>query len=79
MAADGSRRLDDPADFVRMEVEAALSRDIPVVPVLVQGATLPRKEDLPPSLAPLTTRQVFALDHAEFKTTPSACAIDWRR
>src|SRR5688572_631261 len=64
--ADGLPRLHNPADFVRMEVEAALSRDIPVVPVLVQGATLPRKEDLPSSLAPLTTRQVFALDHAEF-------------
>ena len=66
VAADGSPRLHDPADFVRMEVEAALTRGIPVVPVLVQGATLPRKEDLPPSLAPLTTRQAFALDHAEF-------------
>lgn len=65
-AADGSRRLDDPADFVRVEVEAALKRDIPVVPVLVQGATLPRREDLPESLAPLVTRQVFSLDHAEF-------------
>ncbi len=64
--AYGSRRLDDPNDFVRMEVEAALKRDIPVVPVLVQGATLPRKEELPVSLAPLITRQVFALDHAEF-------------
>jgi hypothetical protein len=65
-AADGSRRLDDPADFVRMEVEAALGRDIPVVPVLVQGASVPRKEDVPPSLASLVTRQVVALDHAEF-------------
>jgi len=65
-AADGSRRLDDPADFVRMEVEAALGRDIPVVPVLMQGATVPRKEDLPPSLASLATRQVAVLDHAEF-------------
>jgi tetratricopeptide (TPR) repeat protein len=64
--ADGSRRLDDPADFVRMEVEAALGRDIRVVPVLVQGASVPRKEDLPPSLAPLATRQVVSLDHAEF-------------
>ena len=64
--ADGLRRLDDPTDFVRMEVEAALGRDIPVVPVLVQGATVPRKEDLPASLAPLATRQVVTIDHAEF-------------
>jgi len=64
--ADGSRRLDDPADYVRHEVEAALGRDIPVVPVLVQGAQLPRKEDLPESLAALVKRQVATLDHAEF-------------
>jgi hypothetical protein len=60
------RRLDDPADFVRQEVEQALGRGVPVVPVLVQGATLPRAGDLPPSLAPLVTRQAAALDHAEF-------------
>jgi hypothetical protein len=65
-AADGSRRLDDPNDFVRMEVEAALGRDIPVVPVLVQGASVPRAADLPASLAPLANRQAAAIDHAEF-------------
>ena len=65
-AADGTRRLDDPGDFVRLEVETALSRSIPVVPVLVQGASMPKKEDLPASLAPLVNRQLAALDHAEF-------------
>jgi hypothetical protein len=65
--ASGVRRLDEPDDFVRLEVETALRRNIPVVPVLVQGAMLPRKEDLPPSLAALTTRQVASLDHAEFR------------
>lgn len=65
-ADDGSRRIDAADDFVRMEVEAALRRDIPVVPVLVQGATVPRPEDLPPSLAGLSKRQAAALDHAEF-------------
>ena len=64
---DGSRRLDDPADYVRREVEAALGRDIPVVPVLVQGAPLPKKEDLPESLAALVKRQAATLDHAEFR------------
>jgi hypothetical protein len=62
----GVRRLDSPHDFVRLEVEAALGRDIPVVPVLVQGAPMPRIEDLPASLASLVTRQAAALDHAEF-------------
>jgi hypothetical protein len=64
--ANGRRRLDDPEDFVRLEVETALRRNIPVVPVLVQGAALPRIEDVPPSMAALTRRQVMSLDHAEF-------------
>jgi len=64
--ADGTRRLDDPNDYVRREVEAALGRNIPVVPVLVQSANLPRQEDLPASLTPLLKRQVASLDHAEF-------------
>lgn len=62
----GTRRLDDANDFVRLEVEAALSRTILVVPVLVQGAPMPRAADLPASLASLATRQAFTLDHAEF-------------
>jgi hypothetical protein len=63
---DGARRLDGAKDFVRFEVEAALARQILIVPVLVQGATMPRAEDLPPSLAPLALRQAVTLDHAEF-------------
>jgi formylglycine-generating enzyme required for sulfatase activity len=50
------RRLDNPNDFVRIEVEAALARNIPVVPVLTQGARIPREHDLPPSLAALAYR-----------------------
>ena len=64
--SSGARRLDNAKDFVRLEVEESLSRDIPVVPVLVQGAAMPKPEDLPPSMASLTTRQAVTLDHAEF-------------
>ncbi len=64
--SSGARRLDDAKDFVRLEVEESLGRDIPVVPVLVQGATMPRPEDLPASMASLSTRQAVTLDHAEF-------------
>ena len=64
--SSGVRRLDDAKDFVRLEVEESLGRDIPVVPVLVQGATMPRAEDLPASMASLATRQAVTLDHAEF-------------
>ena len=62
----GMRRLDNAKDFVRLEVEESLGRDIPVVPVLVQGAAMPTPDELPSSMAALTTRQAVTLDHAEF-------------
>jgi TIR domain len=52
----GVRRIDDPKDLVRIEIEAALQRRIPVVPVLVRGASIPEEDQLPPSLAGLTYR-----------------------
>ena len=52
----GNRRLDDPADFVRLEIEAALKRDIPVIPVLVGEARTPSTTDLPPTLHDLAFR-----------------------
>jgi formylglycine-generating enzyme required for sulfatase activity len=52
----GTRRLDDPADFVRLEIETALKRDIPVIPVLVGKAAMPEAIHLPDSLQPLVFR-----------------------
>ncbi|MEO8308666.1 MAG: toll/interleukin-1 receptor domain-containing protein, partial [Pseudomonadota bacterium] len=43
----GTRRLEDPDDFVRIELEAALARNIPVVPVLVAHAPMPGSSELP--------------------------------
>ena len=63
---DGRRRLDDPADFVRLEIEAALARGVRVIPVLVDGAQLPRAEQLPASLGRLAGRQALELSHARF-------------
>ena len=51
--ASGGRRLDDPHDVVRLEVEMALRRGIAVIPVLVLGAAMPSAEQLPPGLRPL--------------------------
>ncbi len=59
---DGAVRLNDPADWVRLEVEAALaSADAQLVPVLVDGAAMPAATALPPSLRALSEHQAFAL------------------
>ncbi len=50
------RRVDDPTDFVRLELETALERDIPVIPVLVDRAEMPSEADLPESLRALIYR-----------------------
>jgi hypothetical protein len=44
---NGKPRLEDPGDFVRIEVESALKRDIPIIPVLVGGASIPPADRLP--------------------------------
>jgi hypothetical protein len=49
----GRRRLDDPTDNVRMEIEHALRLRKPLLPVLLDGAGMPRPDELPASLAPL--------------------------
>jgi uncharacterized membrane protein len=59
----GARRLDDPADFVRGELEFALREWIPVIPVLVSGASLPAVADLPHSLRTLTERNALHIRH----------------
>src|SRR5215210_2760850 len=64
--AAGQRRLDDPADFVRLEVESALERKIRVIPVLVQDAPMPRAEELPPSLARLARRNAIEISDARW-------------
>jgi hypothetical protein len=61
---DGRRRLDDPDDFVRRELEAALAEGVVVVPASVQGAEFPHADALPESLVPLTRRQGFQLSDA---------------
>jgi uncharacterized membrane protein YhaH (DUF805 family) len=64
--ADGRRRLDDPNDSVRLEIEAALRREIRVVPVLVEGAKMPSANDLPESLGPFARRNAYEIAHHSF-------------
>ena len=60
-APDGTARLNDPGDFVRIEVEQALARQIPVIPVLVGGVTMPKADALPDSLRDLVFRNAMQL------------------
>jgi hypothetical protein len=66
LTTGGQRRLDDLADFVRLEIAAALKRNIRVIPVLLRGATMPAAEELPPDLAPLARRQAIEISDANF-------------
>jgi hypothetical protein len=62
----GRRRLDDPDDIVRLEVEAALDRGVRVIPILVEGAVMPARQDLPESLAGLARRHALPVRHESF-------------
>jgi hypothetical protein len=55
-ASGGRRRIDDPMDFVRLEIEAALTRDIPIIPLILQNAAMPQADELPSSLRRLAFR-----------------------
>jgi hypothetical protein len=66
--AAGRRRLDDPNDFVRREIHAALARDIAVTPVLLQGAQMPAEAELPADIRDLAYRNAFELSHARWSS-----------
>lgn len=60
--ATGQRRLDDPRDYTRLEAATALGREsVRVIPVLVEGATMPAQADLPEDLRPLCRRNAIEL------------------
>ena len=62
----GGRRLDNPEDFVRMEIATALKREIRVIPVLVDGALMPRSTQLPDDLKPLVRRNALQISDISF-------------
>ncbi|HZH76780.1 MAG TPA: TIR domain-containing protein [Archangium sp.] len=63
----GTRRLDNPRDWVRIEIAEALGRGIPVVPVLVRGAALPTAEALPENVRALASRQATSISDSQWQ------------
>ncbi len=64
--SDGVELFENPNDFVRIEVTAALERDIRTIPVLLEGMTMPRPEDLPADMRSLVHRHAITLRHTRF-------------
>ena len=65
--ASGRLRIDDPHDFVALEIAAALERDVLVIPVLVEGAAMPRADQLPAPLLGLSRRNALEVRHSRFR------------
>jgi hypothetical protein len=63
----GRPRLRDPSDIVRLEVQAALERGVRVIPILIEGAVMPRQRDLPRPLAGLARRNALTMRHESFR------------
>jgi TIR domain/HEAT repeats len=68
---EGHRKIDDPGDWVRLEIEASLRKRLPVLPVLVAEAKMPSREELPSSLASFSRRQAVVLSDASFRRDAS--------
>ena len=64
----GRRRIDDPRDFVRLEIEAGLKRDVSVIPILLDGASMPGDDDLPSSIKGLVRKQAVELSPTRFNS-----------
>jgi len=69
--AGGNRRLETATDLVRQEIAAALKRNIPVTPVLLQGAQMPPPERLPEDIRELVYRNGFELGHSTWESDVS--------
>jgi TIR domain len=65
----GTRRIDDPSDWMRIELEAALDREITLVPALTDGASMPTPAALPQTLRGITRKQAVQLDHHDFRVS----------
>jgi hypothetical protein len=64
---DARPRLDDPQDFVRIEIETSLNQEKRVIPVLVDEARMPRADELPEAIRPLARLNAVRLRHERFR------------
>lgn len=71
----GNRRLEGDKDYVRIEIASALERDIPVIPVLIDGTEMPPEGSLPDDLKNLTRRQSLELRHTRFTSDANAIVL----
>ncbi len=74
----GNRRLDNHEDWVRLEITQALTRDITVIPVCVNGATLPKKAELPDDIKSLLDHQAVSITTTGFRHEMSGLVRDIR-
>jgi hypothetical protein len=72
---EGRCRLDNPGDYVRVEIETALTRKIRVIPILVDDAQMPRVNELPSTLAALVRRNAVEINPITFDTTRLIAAV----
>ena len=64
--AGAASRIKDAGDFVRLEVAAALAAGLRVIPLLIDGATMPTEAELPDELRALTRRNALEIDNTRF-------------
>lgn len=76
---NNERRVDDPNDWVRIEIGTALKRDIPVIPVLLDGAKVPKAHLLPEDLRGLSTRSAIDVRHASFRSDVDRLVLELKR
>jgi tetratricopeptide (TPR) repeat protein len=76
---NGQRRIDNPLDFVRVEISAALRRDIPIIPILLDGTKIPNAQLLPDDVKGLAVRNGLDVGHATFHSDIDRLVVGLRQ
>ena len=76
--SNGERRLDDPNDYVRLEIETALALGILVIPILDAGNPMPQVSQLPASMQKLVSSNAFEMRSRRFDDDIRQLLNDWR-